>query len=191
MSENWYINRKFQLTSSEAESRLIKKLYRKLFSLYNRGMGPKPDLDSLIQKSRIKHTGLVENIKTKLHEPGEDFYRGHVVGKRLNFPIQIKLDFIKECKPSPGFYILIFDNGLKFGKSINIKRRMKYYEKPWSANCIERWFSYMDSRLARDLEVAIQREYSLSYGGKGSSEFITTVTSTQLMKYLKSITLKK
>ena len=68
-----------------------------------------------------------------------------------------------------GLYIILFDNGIKFGISDNFKKRLLFYKNPWCRS-IEKVY-FLSCFYPRILETRIKERFSTYIKGK-STEFI-------------------
>lgn len=183
MKDNWYIKRRNAKSADQAETDLVLKIYKKQQSAYNKGTGPKPNLEELVNKSRVR----VFDPDCKLPQMDIKAWNGEIVeSKKISFPKGLKIKFIEESKPLPGFYLLQFDTGIKFGISTNITRRMIEYRKPWCKPIVKSLYTYLDIKLAKNIEESLKRDFYLHDISDGSTEFLANKSLPELIKVIKS-----
>lgn len=187
MSFSPLVRNKHFKTGPQAETDLVLKIYNQQLSKYNKGVGPKPDLQTLIDKSRVKGYGFDYNRKLP-EVPPITVFKGVIKNTKILFPKDLKVTFIEECRKDSGFYLLLYSTGIKFGMSSNIARRMVEYKKPWCKNIVKSLYFYTTINIARDIENTIKRELLLRISpGEGSIEFICNTTLNKLQKLIKSL----
>ncbi len=185
MSDDTYsIKKSYRKSANQSETDLILKIYQKQVSAHNKGKGPKPDLDALINKSRVKDFGFDESRFLK--SPEDRTWNHFKIGRSIVFPKGLKLEFTEEVRALPGFYLIQFPNGIKFGISKNIKQRLIEYQKPWCQAINNHLFYYVGFSVARDIETTLIRDF-YTYCTEGTREFVVNVTVNELISRIKNL----
>lgn len=86
----------------------------------------------------------------------------------------------------PGLYAIQFDNGIKIGRSKNLKDRLSIYNRPWVRPILNRRWITCTPQSTHLLPV-YEKELIKRFNDKRNGEFLVGVTFDEILQAIRDI----